>query len=91
MVAEGQPLPLSAVPNTPMPDWVLSEETEMARPIDAPLTMDVPGRSMRINVTMDEALVERPDAGARREGTTRAGYLALAVREKLQRSQQAVT
>ena len=60
----------------------------MQTPVHALLSMEVPGKSLRINITMDKALVDRLDAAATREGTTRSGYLAHAVREKLQRSRE---
>jgi predicted RNase H-like HicB family nuclease len=88
MVADGEALPASSAPNQPMPAWVAEEEGGMQTPIHALMAMEVPGRNTRINITMDEALVERLDAGARREGTTRSGYLAQAVREKLQRGRE---
>jgi metal-responsive CopG/Arc/MetJ family transcriptional regulator len=52
------------------------------------LPVEVPGKSARINITMDVALVDRLDAAARRDGTTRSGYLAQAVRERLQRNRE---
>jgi predicted RNase H-like HicB family nuclease len=42
-----------------------------------------PGRSVRINVTMDERLVAAIDRAAKREGGSRSGFLANAAREKL--------
>jgi predicted RNase H-like HicB family nuclease len=86
MVAEGQELPVPSRQYVPPPDWVA--EIEMATPVHALLPMEVPGKSMRIDITMDKALLDRLDAAASREGTTRSGYLAQAVREKLQRSRE---
>lgn len=86
MVAEGLELPPSSALNVPMPSWV--DEAGMATRHDALLVKEVPGRSIRVNITMDGALVERLDAAARREGTTRSGYLAEAVRERLQREKE---
>jgi predicted RNase H-like HicB family nuclease len=88
MVAEGQVLPESSGPNLPLPAWVVEQEATMLRPLHALLTMEIPKKSVRLNITMDEALVERLDAGARRDGTTRSGYLAQAVREKLRRGRE---
>jgi hypothetical protein len=85
-MAEGQELPAPSQLNVPLPAWV--DESDMQTPIHAFLQIEVPGKSMRINVTMDAALVDRVDAAANREGTTRSGYLAQAVREKLQRSRE---
>lgn len=42
-----------------------------------------PPRSVRINVTMNERLVEAIDRAARRQGASRSGFLAIAAREKL--------
>lgn len=42
-----------------------------------------PARSVRLNITMDAALLKRVDAVAEREGFTRSGFLANAVRRCL--------
>lgn len=86
MVAEGQELPAPSRPNAPLPEWI--DESDMQTPIHAFLQIEVPGKSMRINITMDVALLDRLDAAANRDGTTRSGYLAQAAREKLQRSRE---
>ncbi len=88
MVDDGEELPIEAQANDPDPSWLT--EIPKKDPVFHPfLEMEVPGRSTRINITMDEALVERLDSAARAEGTTRSGYLAQAVREKLQKSREA--
>jgi predicted RNase H-like HicB family nuclease len=46
-----------------------------------PLT--TPGRSVRINLTMDENLLAAIDRAAERSGATRSGFLADAARAKL--------
>jgi metal-responsive CopG/Arc/MetJ family transcriptional regulator len=51
--------------------------------------VEMPGRAVRINVTMDEALLQRVDAAAAVDGNSRSGYLAQAVRDRLQRSRDA--
>src|SRR5208282_2890292 len=84
MVAEGLDLPSSSGLTAKLPDWL--RESDMSDPVQALLQVEVPGKSMRVNITMDAALVDRLDAAARRDGTTRSGYLAQAVREKLQRN-----
>jgi predicted RNase H-like HicB family nuclease len=88
MVVEGLALPPPSRLNEPMAAWV--QELDMPIQFDALLPIEVPGKSTRINITMDEALVDRLDVAASREGTTRSGYLAQAVREKLQRSREPV-
>lgn len=87
MVAEGLDLPASSRINERVPDWAL-ETSLLPNAVHAFLPMEVPGESTRINITMDKALVDRLDAAANREGTTRSGYLAQAVREKLLRSRE---
>lgn len=42
-----------------------------------------PAHSVRLNITMDEALLKRVDAVAERQGFTRSGFLASAVRRCL--------
>ncbi len=86
MVAEGLALPDEARANEAEPAWV--RDIKMQSPVYPFLEMEVPGRSTRINITMDEALINRLDAAASSEGTTRSGFLAQAVREKLQRSRE---
>jgi predicted RNase H-like HicB family nuclease len=86
MVAEGLDLPAPSDLSAPLPEWLPA--SEMADQVPALLPVEVPGKSARINITMDAALVDRLDAAARRDGTTRSGYLAQAVREKLQRNRE---
>jgi predicted RNase H-like HicB family nuclease len=88
MVAERLDLPSSSSLTDPLPDWLLN--TDMANQVPALLQVEMPGKSTRINITMDVALVDRLDAAARRDGTTRSGFLAQAVREKLQRNRELV-
>lgn len=45
--------------------------------------VELPGRAVRINVTIDEGLLARVDQAAAREGETRSGFLATAVRARL--------
>ncbi len=42
-----------------------------------------PSRTIRINVTMDERLVEAIDQAAKSQGGTRSGFLAALARERL--------
>ncbi len=86
MVAEGLDRPAPSGLTTKLPGWL--RESDMADRVQALLQAEVPGKSARLNITMDAALVDRLDAAARRDGTTRSGYLAQAVREKLQRSRE---
>ncbi len=87
MVNEGLELPPESRVNERLPDWVRQIEM-LPEPVHALLPVEVPGKSLRINITMDRSLIERLDAAASREGTTRSGYLAQAVRERLQRHRE---
>jgi predicted RNase H-like HicB family nuclease len=46
---------------------------------------DVPGRSVRVNITLPEDLLAAVDRYAARTGHTRSGLLAQAVRERMDR------
>jgi predicted RNase H-like HicB family nuclease len=90
MIEEGLDLPPSRV-DEPLSGWVLEiPMQEKPEPVRALIHLEVPGETLRINITMDKALLERLDAAAGKEGTTRSGFLAQAVREKLQRAHEPV-
>ena len=86
MDEEGLELPKDSELNEPIQEWVA--DIPMQNRVDALVNIVVPGRSVRMDITMDQALVERLDAAASREGTTRSGFLAQAVREKLKRTRR---
>jgi predicted RNase H-like HicB family nuclease len=44
---------------------------------------DIPGKSVRINISIDEALLDRVDRAAKARGETRSGFLATAARARL--------
>jgi predicted RNase H-like HicB family nuclease len=87
MIAEGETLPEPSAVDA-KEGW--ATEIAMQNPVTALLPTEVPGKSVRLNITMDTALVERLDAAAAREGTSRSGFLAQAVREKLLKEREAV-
>ncbi len=45
--------------------------------------VDLPGKSVRVNITMDETLLESIDRAAEAGGETRSGYLAKAAKSRL--------
>lgn len=71
-----------AVPAPPELDRIKVEPDidEVARIL---VRYEPPTHSVRLNITMDEALLKRVDAAAEREGFTRSGFLANAVRRCL--------
>ncbi|MBI1776925.1 MAG: type II toxin-antitoxin system HicB family antitoxin [Proteobacteria bacterium] len=80
MAEEGRTIP-EPIDLEETPDWV--QEIPMGRIWHALIPIEPPGRSIRINITMDEGLISRVDEAAKREGTSRSGYLAEAARQKL--------
>jgi predicted RNase H-like HicB family nuclease len=66
-----EPAPLDAIPTDP-------EVDEAARIL---VRFDVPARSVRVNITLSEDLLNEVDQFAKGHGFTRSGLLAQAVRE----------
>jgi len=87
MIEDGQALPEPSAVCAPC-DWADAIEKQNA--VEALLPVELPGKSLRLNITMDAALVDRLDAAAARDGLSRSGYLAQAVREKLSRERATV-
>jgi predicted RNase H-like HicB family nuclease len=76
----------------------LPEPTDLDRIVTEPdvvevgrmlVRAEVPGRSVRVNITLPEELLSALDRYAARTGHTRSGLLALAVRERMQRDRDA--
>ncbi len=82
MVADGEDLPEPSAPGT-LPDWLDPRESEVVAHVLVPV--ELPGRSVRVNITMDEGLLQRVDRAAATHGFTRSGLLAEAVRNWLKR------
>jgi hypothetical protein len=80
MVEDGDPLPAPSPPGT-VPDWLDPAETTVLTSLLVPV--ELPGRSVRVNITMDENLLQRADRAAAAQGMTRSGLLAEAVRNWL--------
>ncbi len=76
-----EPSPLDAVP-----DWTAPAETKVVTHLLVPVKL--PGRSVRVNITMDENLLQRADRAASEHGMTRSGLLAEAVRAWLRESRR---
>jgi predicted RNase H-like HicB family nuclease len=80
--ADGEDLPEPSAPGT-TPDWLDPGESEVIAHLLVPV--ELPGRSVRVNITMDEGLLQRVDRAAASHGFTRSGLLAEAVRTWLRR------
>ena len=80
MIEDGDPLPapsaLDAIGRDP-------EVNEAGRVL---VRADLPGKSLRLNISMDEGLVEAMDAAASAHGMNRSAYLASLVRADLKAS-----
>jgi len=82
MLADGEALPQPAALGA-VPAWLARDGDTILGHCLVPV--DLPTKAIRLNITMDEALVHRLDAAAAAEGFTRSGYLAQATRERIQR------
>lgn len=78
MLEDGTALP---PPSTLDDIRVDSEVREIGRIL---VPVELPGRSLRINITMDEALVAQVDRAASKLGLSRSGLLALGARKVIE-------
>jgi predicted RNase H-like HicB family nuclease len=83
MIEEGAVLPEPSPFNAPLPAWLADAPGRIERAVLVPVKL--PGRAMRISVTMEQGLLSRLDAMAAASGETRSGYIAQAVRERIER------
>lgn len=81
MVEDGLAIPPPGSPDAPLPDWLAEVPGTIVARVLVPVEM--PGRAIRANITLDEGLLSRLDAAAAAEGTSRSGYIAQAVRQRL--------
>ncbi len=58
-------------------------QDEMQSAIIVALPVHIPGKAIRINITMDEHLLDALDRAAQASGHSRSGYLAEAVRARV--------
>jgi predicted RNase H-like HicB family nuclease len=82
MAEERAPLPEPSPFNAPLPHWLASEAGRIERTVLVPVKL--PGRAVRISITMDKGLLSRLDTIAAASGDTRSGYIAEAVRERME-------
>jgi len=61
------------------PDFRADSEGAMI----ALLQVDLPGKSVRVNITLEESLLKRLDRAAQTQGESRSGFLAQAVKARL--------
>lgn len=80
MVRDNDPVPEPSDPGL-LPEWFDPVESVAVAHVLIPVEM--PGRIVRVNLTMNEALLARVDAAASARGMSRSGYVAEAVRDRL--------
>jgi hypothetical protein len=83
MIEDGDELPLPRSLEELGKDRVFREDAKGAAIVMVPL--DVPGRSLRVNISMDENLIDAIDRAAKAAGQNRSSYLADAARSRLLR------
>ena len=84
MNEEGIPLPEPTPFNAPLPSWLADAAGRIERAVLVG-PVKIPGRAIRISITMDRSLLGRLDNVAAANGDTRSGYIAEAVRRRMER------
>lgn len=73
----------------PLPEPRTAEQLRAAEPewLDgatlALIGIEIPGKALRVNISLDEGLLARIDKAAASAGQTRSGFLATAARERI--------
>jgi predicted RNase H-like HicB family nuclease len=85
MIEDGLGLPVSARLDAPLPEWLIEVEAgvpanELYRVL---IPVDLPGKAVRVNLSMDEGLVARVDSAAAAQGMTRSAFLAKSAKRML--------
>jgi predicted RNase H-like HicB family nuclease len=83
VIADGEPLPEPSPIDAPPPDWLADEDLSRAARVLVPV--ELPGKALRLNVSLEEALVARVDAAAATRGMSRSAFLAEGARLLLAR------
>jgi predicted RNase H-like HicB family nuclease/uncharacterized protein (DUF1778 family) len=75
-------IPPPSAPDAALPDWLDEDDarTIVARVL---VPVELPGRAVRIDITIDEALLARLDAAAAWAGSSRSDFIAEATRARL--------
>ena len=84
MVEDGEDLPALRTPSQVLSDPRLAEERAGAIPWL--LEVDLPGRTVRVNITLDEGMLKRIDRAAEVSGESRSGFLVSAARDRMSRA-----
>ncbi|MCJ2042128.1 type II toxin-antitoxin system HicB family antitoxin [Methylobacterium sp. J-059] len=81
LVEDGEPIPGIRSLDALRRDRVFREDSADA--IVALIDVDLPGRAVRVNISVEENLLKRIDRAAASAGETRSGFLASAAKARL--------
>ena len=82
MLADGEKLPEFRTLDALKADPAFTRDFAEAELVTM-LPVDIPGKSVRVTITMEEHLLRRLNTMAERQGYTRSGFIADAARRKL--------
>jgi predicted RNase H-like HicB family nuclease len=82
MLQDGEPMPEFRSLDALRIDPEFAEDFATAELVTL-LPVDIPGRAVKVTITMEEHLLLRLNKAAERQGYTRSGFIAEAVRRKL--------
>jgi predicted RNase H-like HicB family nuclease len=81
MVEDGDPLPMLRTLDQLKSDPTFTEDSEGA--VVAIVPVELPGKAVRVNVSIDEHLLDAIDRAARSAGQSRSAFLAEAARARI--------
>ena len=81
MIEAGEAVPEPGTLDAPLPDWLAGED--LSRTVRLLVPVELPGKALRLNVSLEEGLVQRIDAAAAARGMSRSAFLAEAARRTL--------
>jgi predicted RNase H-like HicB family nuclease len=81
MVEDGDPLPVLRTLDQLKSDPIFKEDAEGS--VVAIVAVELPGKAVRVNVSIDEHLLDAIDRAARAKGQTRSAFLAEAARARI--------
>jgi predicted RNase H-like HicB family nuclease len=81
LIEDGEPIPVLRTLDQLKADPTFREDAEDGMIVGLPI--DLPGKAVRVNVSLDENLVGAVDRAAERAGLSRSAFLAAAAKAKL--------
>ncbi len=81
LIEDGEPIPVLRTLDQLKADRSFREDSEDGMIVG--LSIDLPGKAVRVNVSLDENLVAAVDRAAERAGLSRSAFLAAAAKAKL--------